>query len=466
MDCCRFPSFQRSFKLAYQPPMSHLANHASQPLAEGISALRGNLDPTNEEAPVPQGLPPEADSAAARAAVSDQDRMLAYLERLRPTTIKPANEFIKYPYCIPGGFYDQQWDWDGFFIASHLAARTPPQPQYLKWWTLNVLASVLPDGEVAACISPEGPRSAHPSLRLKPFLAQGAELAARLLDDYGWIEENYDEIVRIATRREDTHFIKSCGLYAWDDAMQSGADNNPAIGNDPAAARTVAACDMNALLYREYLALARLAARLGRPDEQAGFAAKATALRHAVNEHLWDATAESFWNLHTGTRQWCRRVSYSNFVPLWAGMVPAERAQAMIRRYLLNEAHLLTPYGFRSLSRQDPDYNNLNVIVPYSNWQGPVWPIANYFYFVALMNYGFRDEAAELVRRLTKLYLVDIDFCGSLHENYCAETGQPLAPSAAQSKHGQEGGFLGWNLLLQDMTEMLDGRPNLLDMEA
>ena len=129
MDCCRFPSFQRSFKLAYQPPMSHLANHASQPLAEGISALRGNLDPTNEEAPAPEGGPPEADSAAARAAVSDQDRMLAYLERLRPTTIKPANEFIKYPYCIPGGFYDQQWDWDGFFIASHLAARTPPQPQ-------------------------------------------------------------------------------------------------------------------------------------------------------------------------------------------------------------------------------------------------------------------------------------------------------------------------------------------------
>jgi alpha,alpha-trehalase len=392
--------------------------------------------------------------------------MLACLERLRPSVIKPANEFIKHSYCIPGGFYDQQWDWDGFFIASHLAARTPPQPQYLKWWSLNVLASVLPDGDVAACISPEGPRAAHPSLRLKPFLAQGAELAARLLDDYGWIEENYDEIVRISTRREATHFIKSCGLYAWDDAMQSGADNNPAIGNDPAAARTVAACDMNALLYREYLALARLAERLGRPDEQAGFAAKAAALRHAVNEHLWDATAESYWNLNAVTGQWCRRVSYSNFVPLWAGMVPAGRAQAMIRHYLWSDAHLLTPYGIRSLSRQDPDYNNLNMIIPFSNWQGPVWPIANYFYFVAMMNYGFCDEAAELVRRLTKLYLNDIGFCGSLHENYCAETGQPLAPSASQSKHGQEGGFLGWNLLLQDMTEMLDGRPNLLELGA
>ena len=446
--------------------MPHLANHPSQPVADGTSKLSGNPDPTHAKDPVQQGLPPGDDTAEVSAAASDQARMLDCLERLRPSVIKPANEFIKHPYCIPGGFYDQQWDWDGFFIASHLAARTPPQPQYLKWWALNVLASGLPDGDVAACISPEGPRSAHPSLRLKPFLAQGAELAARLLDDYGWIEDNYDEIVRISTRREATHFIKSCGLYAWDDAMQSGADNNPAIGNDPAAARTVAACDMNALLYREYLALARLAERLGRPDEQAGFAAKAAALLHAVNEHLWDATAESYWNLNAVTGQWCQRVSYSNFVPLWAGMVPAGRAQAMIRRYLWSDAHLLTPFGIRSLSRQDPDYNNLNMIIPFSNWQGPVWPIANYFYFVAMMNYGFCDEAAELVRRLTKLYLTDIGFCGSLHENYCAETGQPLAPSAAQSKHGQEGGFLGWNLLLQDMTEMLDGRPNLLELGA
>jgi alpha,alpha-trehalase len=75
---------------------------------------------------------------------------------------------------------------------------------------------------------------------------------------------------------------------------------------------------------------------------------------------------------------------------------------------------------------------------------------------------GHRD----LVRRLTQLYLRDIEFCGSLHENYHAETGQPLAPSAEHSQHGQEGGFLGWNLLLQDMIEMLDGRPNLLELGA
>ena len=145
-------------------------------------------------------------------------------------------------------------------------------------------------------------------------------------------------------------------------------------------------------------------------------------------------------------------------------MAPPDRGQAMIRRYLWTDEHMLTPFGLRSLSRQDAEYNNVNMIIPYSNWQGPIWPIANYFYFVALRNYGFGAEAGELVARLAKLYAADIAFCGSLHENYDAETGLPMAPSASQSKHGQEGGFIGWNLLLQDMIEMLEGRPHLLDL--
>ena len=437
---------------------------SSQVASSGAAPRSAAHDPSRSPAAAAQQDSPHGDGGNSQPEVRERKELLDHLARLRPGVIKPANDFIKYPYCIPGGFYDQQWDWDGFFIASHLAARIPPQPQYLKYWTLNVLASALPDGDVAACITPEGPRTDHRSLRLKPFIAQGAELAARLLDDYDWVAEHYEEIARIATRREATHFIEAYGLFVWEDAMQSGADNNPAVGNDPAAVRAVVACDINAFLYREYLALARLAARLGRGEDQVRYGAAAASLRQALNEHLWDAETESYWNLHAATHQWCKRVSYSNFVPLWAGMVPPERAQAMIRRYLWNDKHMLAPHGLRSLSRQDQDYNNANIIVPFSNWQGPVWPIANYFFFVGLLRHGFRDEAEELVRRLTRLFLRDIAFCGSLHENYCAETGCPLAPSATQSKHGQEGGFVGWNLLLQDMIEMLEGHPNLLGL--
>jgi alpha,alpha-trehalase len=420
----------------------------------------------------PQQSKPAGPMATIRLPLADpaplgnpeQTQLLGHLERLCQIVIKPASGFIKYPFCIPGGYYEQQWDWDGYFIACHLAARTPPQPQYLKYWTLNVLSSGLPDGDVSSCVDPLGPRTGHPSLRLKPFLAQGAELGARLLDDYDWIAEHYEEIVRMATRRESTHFIAAYGLFVWEDAMESGADNNLAIGREPSAVKAVAACDANTFYYREYLALARLAERLGKEEDQIQFTTKAVRLHQAIHTHLWDAEEESFWNLHVVTGEWRKRISYSNFVPLWSGMVTPERAKAMIRRYLWNDEHMLTPHGLRSLSRQDPEYNNENTIIPYSNWQGPVWPIANYFYFVGLMKYGFQEEAAELVKRLIRVYLRDIEFCGSLHENYCAETGASLAPTAEQSKTGQEGGFVGWNLLLQDMIEMLNGHPHVLSL--
>jgi alpha,alpha-trehalase len=390
--------------------------------------------------------------------------LLGHFDRLRPGVTKPPAGFIKYPYCIPGGFYQQQWDWDGFFIAAHLAARTPARPEFLKYWALNFLSAALPDGEISACVKPEGPTPGHASLTMKPFLAQGVELGARLLGDYDWVEEHYASIVAIATRRKKSHYNPEYGLFAWDDAMQSGADNNPAVGNDPDIAPHIAACDVNTFQWREYRALERIAQALGRNDDAAVFHQEASALKKAINGQLWDGEKESYWNVNCRTHLWQERVSYSNFVPLWAGIVPAERASAMIRRYLWNDEHLLTPHGLRTLSKQDPEYNNVNMIVPYSNWQGPVWPIANYFYFMALVNYGFTAEAAALVKRLARLYLADIAFCGSLHENYDAETGRPLAPSASQSA-GREGGFVGWNLLLQDMIEMADGRPNLLAFE-
>jgi len=392
-----------------------------------------------------------------------KDLLLSFLDRFRPLLVKPASGFIKYPYCIPGGYYEQQWDWDGFFIACHLAGREDAKPEYLKYWALNVLCSKLPDGDIAACVDPEGPRTGHASLRLKPFLAQGVEIAGRLLGDDSWIEERYDEIVRIATRRESSHYKADYGLFVWENAMESGIDNNSAVGNDPERARTIAACDINSYYYREYLALAAVAGRLGRIEDAEHFNIRAAMLREALNRHLWDGDAQTYWNLDTVTGKHVKCVACSNFIPLWAGMATQEHGREMIARYLWNEDHLLCDFGLRSLSAMDPEYNNLNVINPYSNWQGPVWPIANYFYFVALTRYSFTEEARELVGRLTNLYLMDFDFCGSLHENYDAETGTPLAPSAGQSKQGLEGGFFGWNMLLVDMIEMADGKPHLLD---
>ena len=69
---------------------------------------------------------------------------------------------------------------------------------------------------------------------------------------------------------------------------------------------------------------------------------------------------------------------------------------------------MLAPHGIRSLSEQDPSYNNVSMIEPYSNWQGPVWTNPNFLYFVALKRYAFEDEARQLAGMLGRLVLADI----------------------------------------------------------
>jgi hypothetical protein len=40
-----------------------------------------------------------------------------------------------------------------------------------------------------------------------------------------------------------------------------------------------------------------------------------------------------------------------------------------------------------------------------------------------------------------------------MHEDYNAETGDGLAPTIEQSPGGKFAGFVGWNLLAQDMLQ-------------
>ena len=40
-----------------------------------------------------------------------------------------------------------------------------------------------------------------------------------------------------------------------------------------------------------------------------------------------------------------------------------------------------------------------------------------------------------------------------MHEDYDAETGDGLAPTVAQSPGGKFAGFVGWNLLAEDMLQ-------------
>jgi alpha,alpha-trehalase len=223
--------------------------------------------------------------------------------------------------------------------------------------------------------------------------------------------------------------------------MESGADNNVAALNFPE--KTVAGADVNAFMFREFIALSKIAQLLGNSAVADAYQRKATSLQERINALLWSSDDQIYYNLDTRAGTHIRRVSYSSFVPLWADIPSAEQAAATIQRYMLSPQHLFSKAGIRSLSKADPEYNNENIIKPHSNWQGPMWPIANYLHAQGMARYGFGGEALEVARRVLQCLLTDIEKGGGMHENYDAETAEPLAAP----------NFISWNLVMRNVVE-------------
>jgi alpha,alpha-trehalase len=390
------------------------------------------------------------DTTASEQLLKD---LSAEFSKLQPRCIRPAEGFLKYDYLIPSGFYKQMWDWDGFFIGSHLASRSKADAKYLKWWTLNFVTHIDSLGYAPGCMTTKGPRPIFGKFALKPFLSQGAYFAAVALNDFTWIDSVYDGLKEVLAYRDNTQFDPKYGLYFWDLAIQSGADNNPVLTNDENDRSAIIGVDICTFQLREFLAMSRIADTLGKKQDAEYYRTRAHQVTSAMMKYLWFREDTSFFNVRRDNGKAIKRVSYSNFIPLFQRLLPTDLGRAMIAKYLLNKDQMLSPYGIRSLSRQDPDYNNVCEIIPYSNWQGPIWINANFMFSIALKRYGFDREAKHLAVVIVRMLLSDIRSCGSMHENYDAETGVPLAPTAEQSPGGVFTGFVGWNLLAQEMLE-------------
>jgi len=369
-------------------------------------------------------------SAAARKRISP----------LRSRVIRKANGALCHDYIVPNGVYEELWDWDAFFVGLHLISEDRNDGIYLKNWCLNFLAHTEPDGHTPGGIRPWAGRDAR-LYHIKPLMGQAAFYASRSLGDFGWVGPVWEKMKACVTYRERKMSDAGTGLVKWWDSLESGADNNPALVRR--YHNSVAGADVNAFMVLDYRSMALIAERIGRSDDAEAFGERTRRLVEAVNTHLWDEADSTYYNYDTVEKRSIRCITYSNQLPLWARLAPSERARAMIERYMLEPGKLWSPYGIRSAAADEPSYNNDNVIKPYSNWQGPIWPHANWMFMHALIHYGYPKAAVEVAERVTRLCLDDLARNGMMHENYHADTGAPLAAPD----------FISWNLLVARMIE-------------
>jgi alpha,alpha-trehalase len=359
---------------------------------------------------------------------------------LRSRVIRKANGALPYDYVVPSGVYEELWDWDAFFVGLHLISNNRADGIYLKNWCLNFLHYTEPDGQTPGGIRPWAGRDAR-LYHIKPLLGQAAYYAAISLDDFDWIEPVWEKMKAAVTYRERKMSDSATGLVKWWDGLESGADNDAALVRT--YHNSVAAVDVNAFMVLDYRAMAVIAGRIRKQEDAAAFRERAQRLGEAVNVHLWDPDDATYYSYDTVEKTRRRHITYSNQIALWAQLASEDRAKAMIERYLLEPRKLWSPHGLRSLAADNPLYNNENVIKPYSNWEGPIWPHANWMFMHALIHYGYPDAALQVAERVTCLCLDDLARNGMMHENYHAETGAPLAAP----------NFVSWNLLVAQMLE-------------
>lgn len=202
-------------------------------------------------------------------------------------------------------------------------------------------------------------------------------------------------------------------------AWESGEDDLPNWDdggwNDATETMELDAVDLNSFLALDHECLATIARRLGLADRAAFHQERATAVRTAMNDVLWDDGRGLYLDRHWDGRR-SARLAAANFLPLIAGVPSPAQAERMLAT-LLDPARLWGPYVVPTISRDDPAFKDQQY------WRGTIWPPTNYLLYQGLRRYGFDQAASELAQRSVDLFLGTWRTYRLCRENYDARTG-------------------------------------------
>jgi glycogen debranching enzyme len=165
---------------------------------------------------------------------------------------------------------------------------------------------------------------------------------------------------------------------------------------------TVALCEVQGYAYAAYRAMDYLARRVGEPAEGTRWLELAERLRERFLADFWWPEEDVFYLALDGEKRPCAVVSSNSGQCLWTGIVPQERADAMVAR--LMRPDMYSEWGIRTVSTGAARYN------PMSYHNGSVWPHDTALVGAGFARYGYKEEAGKL---LGNLYGVSLYFEGA-----------------------------------------------------
>ncbi len=258
-----------------------------------------------------------------------------------------------------------------------------------------------------------------------PILAWGAGHYLAQAGDPGLMCELYDPLARyvrhwLATFRSKWGLVvHPAGCSCLDDALRwhsgfplTGRAGQPWTEQDwgRMSPTAFAAPDINAFLVLECRTLAVLATKLGKNDDATAWLAQADELAAAINQWLIEPQTSTYQDRHLETGAFNGIVNLASFIPVYAGIAPAEVAGHLCRDYLLSPDHFLTDLPFPVIDRAHPTFRSGGFLyappqypgslVQHSYWRGRTWIHGDTWYLGALWQSGFQNEADELADRI------------------------------------------------------------------
>lgn len=303
------------------------------------------------------------------------------------------------------GFLYHQFVWDSSFTAMCTAYGCRAMP-YLA--TLDVLYSRQFDGGYIHRehdIRDGVPAAYEPDFSPNPPIMTIAEWAIagltgdklRLAKVYPVLKDNHKWLQ--ANRRLPS------GVY-WTTGLANGLDNSPSLGDGYPC--------LTAQMAHEAEVLGKMAQTLGLTQDAKAWKAEHAAIGKALNAQLWCEAQRIYATSLTGGGHNPNKV-VTAFWPLWAGIVPPDRIEALAR-HLKDPSSFWRHHPIPSLAADSPYFRP-----PGDYWRGSTWAPTNFAAIKGFDRAGRHDLAVETALRHLRCMMDVLEDTGHIWENYCSE---------------------------------------------
>lgn len=212
--------------------------------------------------------------------------------------------------------------------------------------------------------------------------------------------------------------------FGSDDAGVHVFENKDNNGNTVGYSINQESVDLNSYLYAEKGFLKSIADILGKTEDSQKYEVEAKNVGEYIRNNMFDKETGFFYDLQInedGSEKKLlvnRGKGTEGWMPLWAKVATQDEAE-LVKENMMDPNKFNTYMPLPTASKDNPKFN------PNKYWRGPVWMDQALYGIESLQNYGFKDEAETLTKKLfdnAEGLIGD----GPIRENYNPETGQGL----------------------------------------